>query len=209
MIFKLVFFLLIGCSSKKVFDSQYYCQKLKFDCLRKNQMVTFKTSKGNFEVKLNGQDYPLTVSNFIRNIKNNIYSNKRFYKTINLTQVKVIHAGINPGNNLYQLNNQYLNKIRPSIPLEISLRKEIEPVYKYQIKDPSSFRYLKKFFKRGSIAMVKNGEINSSATEFFFVTNKIPELDGRYSIFGKIVKGLEVLEKIDKKDFIYEIKISN
>ncbi len=46
-------------------------------------MVTFKTSKGNFEVKLNGEDYPLTVSNFIRNIKNNIYSNKRFYKTIN------------------------------------------------------------------------------------------------------------------------------
>ena len=110
---------------------------------------------------------------------------------------------------MYQLNNQYLNKIRPSIPLEISLSKEIEPVYKYQIKDPSSFRYLKNFFKRGSIAMVKNGEINSSATEFFFVTNKIPELDGRYSIFGQIVKGLEVLEKIDRKDFIYEIKISN
>jgi len=172
-------------------------------------MVTFKTSKGDFEVKLNGEDYPLTVSNFIRNIKNNIYSNKRFYKTINLTQVKVIHAGINPENNLYQLNNQYLNKIRPSIPLEISLSKEIEPVYKYQIKDPSSFRYLKNFFKRGSIAMVKNGEINSSATEFFFVTNKIPELDGRYSIFGQIVKGWEVLEKIDRKDFIYEIKISN
>lgn len=172
-------------------------------------MITFKTSKGNFEVKLNGEDYPLTVSNFIRNIKNNIYSNKRFYKTINLTQVKVIHAGINPENNLYQLNNQYLNKIPLSIPLELSLRKEIEPVYKYQIKDPSSFTYLRNFFKRGSIAMLKNGEINSSATEFFFVTNKIPELDGRYSIFGQIVKGLEVLEKIDRKDFIYEIKISN
>ena len=57
--------------------------------------------------------------------------------------------------------------------------------------------------------MVKNGEINSSATEFFFVTNKIKELDGRYAIFGQIVKGLEVIEKIDKKDFIYEIKISN
>ena len=61
----------------------------------------------------------------------------------------------------------------------------------------------------GSIAMVKNGELNSSSTEFFFVTNKIPELDGRYAIFGKIVKGLEVLEKIDKKDVIYEIQISN
>ena len=44
---------------------------------------------------------------------------------------------------------------------------------------------------------------------FFFVTNKIPELDGRYSIFGKIIKGLDVLEKINKEDFIKEVKISN
>ena len=54
--------------------------------------------------------------------------------------------------------------------------------------------------------MVKNGEINSSSTEFFFVTNKIQELDGRYAVFGQIIKGLEVLEKIDNKDFIYEGK---
>ena len=56
--------------------------------------------------------------------------------------------------------------------------------------------------------MVKSGEKNSS-TEFFFVTNKFPELDGRYSIFGKVVKGIEILQKIDKEDLIYEIVISN
>jgi len=172
-------------------------------------MVTFKTSKGNFTVKLNGEDYPLTVSNFIGNIKNNIYKNQRFYKIINFTQLKVIHAGINPENNYYQENNQFLNKLRPSIPLEINLSNEIEPIYKYQFKDPSSFGYINNLFKRGSIAMVKNGEINSSSTEFFFVTNKIPELDGRYAVFGQIVKGFEVLEKIEKKDLIYEIQISH
>ena len=57
--------------------------------------------------------------------------------------------------------------------------------------------------------MVKSGKNYSSSTEFFFVTNKIPSLDGRYSIFGKIIKGLEILEKINKEDFIKEIKISN
>jgi len=57
--------------------------------------------------------------------------------------------------------------------------------------------------------MVKSGKSNSSSTEFFFVTNKIPELDGRYSIFGKIIKGLDVLEKIKKEDFIREVQISN
>ena len=57
--------------------------------------------------------------------------------------------------------------------------------------------------------MVKSGEKNSSSTEFFFVTNSIPELDGRYSIFGQVVKGFDVIKKIEKEDFIYEIKILN
>ena len=57
--------------------------------------------------------------------------------------------------------------------------------------------------------MVKSGKKNSSSTEFFFVTNRIPELDGRYSVFGKIIRGLDVLEKIMKEDYIKEVKISN
>ena len=57
--------------------------------------------------------------------------------------------------------------------------------------------------------MVKSGKNNSSSTEFFFVTNNIPELDGRYTIFGKIIKGLEILKKIENGDYIKEVKISN
>ena len=93
--------------------------------------------------------------------------------------------------------------------MEIKLKKEIEPKYNYQIVDPSEIIKLTHFFEKGSLAMVKSGEINSSSTEFFFVTNKFPELDGRYSIFGKVVKGIEILQKINKEDLIYEIIISN
>ena len=92
--------------------------------------------------------------------------------------------------------------------MEIKFQKEIKPRYNYQIKNPFETENLVNVFESGSIAMVKSGKKNSS-TEFFFVTNKIPELDGRYSIFGKIIKGLDVLEKINKEDFISEVKISN
>ena len=57
--------------------------------------------------------------------------------------------------------------------------------------------------------MVKKGKNNSSSTEFFFVTSKIPELDGRYSIFGKIIKGFNVLKKIKKEDYIKSVQITN
>ena len=200
--------MIISCSYGKVFDSKYFCKELNLNCIRKDQSIAFKTSKGNFYVQLYGENNPVTVSNFIENIKKNIYKNKRFYKIINYPQVQVIHSGIYPEYKNYK-ESQNLSKYSITIPLEIKLKKEIEPKYRYQVKEPSEIANLKHVFEKGSIAMVKNGERNSSSTEFFFVTNKFPEIDGRYSIFGKVVKGLEILEKIDKKDLIYEITIYN
>ena len=197
-----------ACNYKNEIDSNYYCQKLKFSCVKNNKIALFETSKGNFEVKLFGKDNPVTVSNFLENVDKNIYINKKFYKIINYPHITFIHGGLNPKNKFYIERNQTLNKTSPTIPLEIKFQKEIEPRYNYQIKNPSETENLVNVFESGSIAMVKSGKYNSS-TEFFFVTNKIPELDGRYSIFGKIIKGLDVLEKINKEDFIKEVKISN
>ena len=198
-----------ACSLKNEIDSSYYCQKLKITCTQVNKIVYFKTSKGNFEVKLFGEDNPVTVSNFLDNIGKNIYKNKNFYKIINYPQQKFIHGGVYPENNFNLEQNQKINKTSPSIPLEIKFKDEIKPRYNYQIKDPNETENLVNTFESGSIAMVKRGKSKSSSTEFFFVTSKIPELDGRYSIFGKIIKGLDVLEKINKEDYIKEVKISN
>ena len=201
--------MLPGCSYKNEIDTNYYCQKLKFSCIKNNKIALFKTSKGDFEVELFGKDSPVTVSNFIENIDKNIYENQKFYKIINFPQLKFVHSGVNPKNEFYIERNQILKKKNPLIPLEIKFQKEIKPRYNYQIKNPSENENLVNAFERGSIAMVKSGENNSSSTEFFFVTNKIPELDGRYSIFGKVIKGLDVLEKINKEDFIKEVELSN
>ena len=160
-------FLVQACSYKSKIDSNYYCKKLKFSCIQSNKVVNFKTSKGDFEIKLFGKNNPLTVSNFLDNIENDIYVNKKFYKIINYPQVKFIHGGVNPKNEFYFERNQTLNKTSPSIPLEIKLKGEIKPRYNYQVKNPSETENLVNTFERGSIAMVRSGKKNSSSTEFF------------------------------------------
>jgi len=209
LIFIQVLILLPACSYKNKIDSNYYCQKLKFSCVKNNKIALFETSKGNFEVKLFGKDNPVTVSNFLENIGNNIYVNQKFYKIINYPQITFIHGGVNPENNFYIERKQNLNKTSPSIPLEIKFKEETKPRYNYQIKNPNETENLVKTIESGSIAMVKSGKNKSSSTEFFFVTTKVPELDGRYSIFGKIVKGLDVLRKINKEDYIKAVQIIN
>ena len=198
-----------ACGYKNKIDPIYYCKKLKFSCIQNNKVVYFKTTKGDFEVKLFGKDNPVTVSNFLENIDNNIYINQKFYKIINFAHIRLIHSGVKPENKLYIEPKQNLHKASSTIPLEIKFKEDIQPRYNYQIKNPNEIRNLVNTFESGSIAMVKSGRNKSSSTEFFFVTSRIPELDGRYSIFGKIIKGLEVLKKINKEDYIKSVQISN
>ena len=160
-------FLIEACSYKNKIDSNYYCQKLKFSCTQSNKVVYFKTTKGDIEVKLFCKDNPVTVSNFLENIENNIYVNQKFYKIINYPQISFIHGGVNPENRLYIERNQNLNKTSPSIPLEIKFKEEIKPRYNYQIKNPNETQNLVNTFENGSIAMVKSGKNKSSSTEFF------------------------------------------
>ena len=94
-------FLVQACRFNKEIDSNYYCRKLKLSCSQDDKVVQFKTSKGDFDVKLFGKDNPVTVSNFLENIKNNIYINQKFYKIINFPQLKFIHGGIYPEDKFY------------------------------------------------------------------------------------------------------------
>ena len=91
-----------ACSYKNKIDSNYYCQKLNLSCIQSNKVVNFKTSKGDFAVKLFGKDSPVTVSNFLENIENNIYLNQKFYKIVNYPHITFITTSLNQKQNLYK-----------------------------------------------------------------------------------------------------------
>ena len=100
-----------ACKFKNEINSNYYCQKLNLVCAKDNEVIFFKTSKGNFEVELFGKDNPVTVSNFLKNITNNVYLNRKFYKIIDYSQIKFIHGGVNPEDKSYTGKHLIFNKI--------------------------------------------------------------------------------------------------
>lgn len=152
-----------------------------------------------------GSSTPLTVSNFKKNISDNIYKNSKFYKVVNYSNTKTIRGGI-----INHENKKYVsNKSIKTIPLEIQLINKQEPIYNKEIDDPLEFKFLKNTPQKGSISMVKISKTKSSSTEFFISTQKSAVLAGRYSVFGKVINGFEVLENIDNKDYISEIEVNN
>lgn len=58
----------------------------------------------------------------------------------------------------------------------------------------------------GTVGMARfPNDINSADSQFYISLNENPELDGKYTIIGKVTKGLEVLNKINKGDKIISL----
>jgi peptidyl-prolyl cis-trans isomerase B (cyclophilin B) len=50
--------------------------------------------------------------------------------------------------------------------------------------------------KRGILSMASSGRPNSAGSQFFIMVQDNPGLDRKYSVFGEIVKGMEVADRI-------------
>ncbi len=50
--------------------------------------------------------------------------------------------------------------------------------------------------KRGILSMARGNDINSAGSQFFIVVQDSGHLDGNYTVFGEVTKGMEVTDKI-------------
>ena len=53
---------------------------------------------------------------------------------------------------------------------------------------------------RGVLSMARSADPNSANSQFFIVFESAPHLDRSYSAFGKVIKGMELIDKIKKGD---------
>jgi len=50
---------------------------------------------------------------------------------------------------------------------------------------------------KGVLSMARSQDPNSAGSQFFIMTKEAPHLDGEYAAFGKVISGLDVLDKIE------------
>ena len=53
---------------------------------------------------------------------------------------------------------------------------------------------------RGVLSMARSADPNSANSQFFIVFESAPHLDRSYTAFGKVVKGMELIDKLKKGD---------
>ena len=51
---------------------------------------------------------------------------------------------------------------------------------------------------RAGLVSMANGGPNSNSSQFFITLCAAPELDGKYVVFGSVVEGMELLERLEE-----------
>jgi len=59
---------------------------------------------------------------------------------------------------------------------------------------PAEFNDIK--HKKGILSMARSADPNSAGSQFFICLGDVPHLDGKYTAFGKVIQGIEVLDRI-------------
>ncbi len=173
--------------------------------------VEIETTKGNLTIVVDGYNAPVNGGNFVDLVQ------RGFYDGLDFTRAEdfVVQAGDPPGPEegfIDPKTGQYR-----AIPLEVLVRGDSEPVYGATLEELG--RYLDPpvlpFNAYGAVALARPADDpNGGSSQFFFFKfdrELTPPgynlMDGRYSVFGYVVRGEEVLDLLTTDDKIISAKV--
>jgi len=53
--------------------------------------------------------------------------------------------------------------------------------------------------ERGIVSMARGEQLNTAGSQFFICLDRLPALDGRYTVFGQVISGMEVCDRIAQR----------
>jgi peptidyl-prolyl cis-trans isomerase A (cyclophilin A) len=137
----------------------------------KSPQVSMKTSMGEIVIELYPDKAPKTVENFLAYAKDGYYSGTIFHRVINNFMIQ--------GGGM----TRNLEPKRTKSPIQIESQNGLKN-------------------KAGMVSMARTSQPDSATSQFFINTVDNPDLDfpapdgHGYTVFGKVVKGIEVVNKI-------------
>ena len=172
--------------------------------------VLMSTSRGDITIEVDGDAAPLTAGNFVDLVRRGTYNGTLFHRVVREPVPFVVQGGDPQSSDrsvpLSQLGTGSF--VDPAtgqarlIPLEISFEGEDGPRYGRVSTNPSELNKLALRHDRGAVAMARSQAPNSASAQFYIALKPLPELDGRYAVFGRVSEGLEVVDAIRQGDRI-------
>ena len=151
----------------------------------KNPIVTMEIADyGTIKVELYPDVAPNTVTNFVNLVQDGYYDGLDFHRTI-------------PGFMIQGGQNTGADALDYCIPGEFIANGYKQNTLKHEKGVISMARA-----DYSSMGLAEEG-YNSASDQFFIMDETTPSLDGYYAAFGKVIEGMDVVEKIADVEVIY------
>ncbi|WP_313344796.1 peptidylprolyl isomerase [Sedimentibacter sp.] len=146
-------------------------------------IVTFEFENGDIiKAELYPEIAPNTVRNFISLINKNYYDGIIFHRVINGFMIQGGDPnGTGTGGPGYSIKGEFTSN-----------------GFKNDLKHDA-----------GILSMARAMNPNSAGSQFFIMHKKSPHLDGQYAAFGKVMEGLDIVDKIANTETDYRDKPVN
>jgi peptidyl-prolyl cis-trans isomerase B (cyclophilin B) len=168
-------------------------------------------------IEVDGDNAPVTAGNFVDLVERGVYDGLVFHRVVKEPQPFVAQGGDpqskDPNFPVSRLGTGgFINpqtKQRRFIPLEIKLEGEAEPTYNKAMGMQSGLSSPPVILKhdRASVAMARSQPPDSASSQFYISLADLAFLDGDYAVFGKVIQGMDVVDKIEQGDRIESAKI--
>jgi peptidyl-prolyl cis-trans isomerase B (cyclophilin B) len=146
------------------------------------KVATIQTPKGTIELELFEKDAPKTVENFVTLAKKGFYDGLTFHRVIPDFMVQT-------GCPLSKTDPRRAGTGGPG----------------YKI--PCETKGNPQKHGTGSLSMAHAGP-NTGGSQFFITHRPTPHLDGVHTVFGRVLKGQDVVNKITQNDKMTKVEIS-
>ena len=172
-----------------------------------NKVVMIETSRGNIRLELFTSDAPKTVENFVKLAGENFYDGTKFHRVISDFMIQggdPLSKDDNPsddgtGGPGYKFEDE-MNPISLGLN-EATIKRYEAGGYEYDY-NLSSHK-----MEVGVLAMANSGP-NTNGSQFFIVTESSqPHLDGKHTVFGKVVEGMDVVRSIEQGDVVSKVYV--
>ena len=209
--------LLISCSASPRAEVSRGCVDAQAACLQGKAIVQMNTSRGDVTIEVDGDAAPLTAGNFVDLVSRGVYDGTMFHRVVKEPVPFVVQGGdpqssdraiplsklgtgsfVDPESGLARL-----------IPLEIRFQGEEVPRYSRVSANPAELERLTLSHERGAVAMARSQAPDSASAQFYVALRPLPELDGRYAVFGRVIEGLDVIDRVEQGDRITSASLSN
>jgi len=139
-----------------------------------DEVAVFDTDYGAFKIALYPDAAPLHVENFKKLIREKFYDGLGFHRVM---PGFIIQGGdpLTRGGGKRNLWGRGEDN-QPKVPAEFSTRP----------------------FAQGTVGMARTNDPNSATSQFFICLRPNPDWDGKYTVFGVVTKGLNIVDIISK-----------